>query len=400
MVPSALVRLDVLPLTPNGKLDRASLPQPEPEAATDSAVKAFDEIESRLVPIWSEVLKCGSISASANFFELGGHSLLAAQLLVKIEAEFGRRLTLASMFKSPTIAEQAALLRRRDVREFDFRRVIKLQPNGSRPPIIAIHNTGIFFGLCKRFGPDQPFTCLQLFDPSLLDEPLPETIEEIASGYVQLIQRVHPTGPYIFVGWCVAGTLAFEVARQMLESRDEAAVLLMIDTWAPSYLKRLRGFRARMADYSYRIKLIAIDWSRVRAGSLSMAGFLMNRIVVKRIMGLVGRLFSDEKTPHSGNAPPLLTNEMYDQRLLAHLEKALGRYDPKPTQLKVAIYRSSQEPRGLFLDYDMGWNDLAKGGVDTTLIEGNHYTMFQSPGVDRMSEDIAARINILCAGTK
>jgi amino acid adenylation domain-containing protein len=399
MVPSALVRLDVLPLTPNGKLDRASLPQPALEAAADSAVQAFDEFESRLAPIWSEVLKCGKISASANFFELGGHSLLAAQLLVKIEAEFGRRLTLASMFKCPTIAEQAALLRRQDVREFDFRRVIKLQPNGSRTPIIAIHNTGIFFGLCKRFGPDQPFTCLQLFDPALLDEPLPETIEEIASGYVQLIQRVHPTGPYIFVGWCVAGTLAFEVARQMQASRNETAVLLMIDTWAPSYLKRLRGFRAFLADYAYRIKLIALDWSAVRSGSQSLMGFLMKRIIVKRTTRLVRRLFSDEKSPNSGNAP-LLTNEMYDQRLLCHLEKALKRYDPKPAQLKVTIYRSSKEPRGLFLDYDMGWKDLAKGGVDTTLIEGDHYTMFQSPGVDRMSEDIAARINALCAQRK
>jgi amino acid adenylation domain-containing protein len=398
MVPSALVRLDLLPLTPNGKLDRASLPQPEPEAEADSAVETFDEIESRLASIWSEVLKCEKISGSANFFELGGHSLLAAQLQVKIEAEFGRRLTLASMFKSPTITEQAALLRQPDVREFEFRQLIKLQPNGSRPPIIAIHNTGIFFGLSKKFGPDQPLTCLQLFDPALPDEPLPETIQEIAAGYVQLIRRVHPTGPYIFMGWCVAGALAFEVARQLQESRGETALLMMMDTWAPGYLKRLRGFRARLADYSYRIKLIALDWHRVRSGRQPLAGFLANRIIFKRVMRLIGRPVADEKSTSRGNGP--LTDETYDRKLLAHLEKAFKRYDAKPSQLKVAIYRSSEEPRGLFLDYDMGWNDLAKGGVDTMLIEGDHYTMFQSTGVARMSEDMAARINALCARAK
>jgi len=364
-----------------------------------TAVHAFGEIESRLARIWREVLQCGKISASANFFELGGHSLLATRLLVKIEAEFGRRLTLASMFKAPTIAEQAALLLRPDVREFDFRRVIKLQPNGSKPPIIAIHNTGIFFNLSKKFGPDQPFTCLQLFDPALLDEALPETVEEIAAGYVRLIQHVHPAGPYIFVGWCIAGTLAFEVARQLQESRGETAVLLMIDTWVPGYLKRMPAFRAWLADHSYRVKLIALDWQKMRSGSQSLAGFIMKRAIVQRVMGLVRRSFADGKSANPGSAP-FLTDEAYDQRLQAHLEKVLRRYRPSPTQLKVAVYRSSLEPRGLFLDYDMGWSDLAKGGVDTTLIEGDHHTMFLSPGVDRMSEDIATRIKAHCAGPK
>jgi thioesterase domain-containing protein len=145
--------------------------------------------------------------------------------------------------------------------------------------------------------------------------------------------------------------------------------------------------------------LIALDWQKMRSGSQSLAGFIMRRAIVKRAIGLVRRFFADGISANPESAP-FLTDEAYDQRLQAHLEKVLRHYHPRPTQLKVAVYRSSQEPRGLFLDYDMGWNDLAKGGVDTTLIEGDHHTMFLSPGVDRMSEDIATRINALCARPK
>ncbi len=391
MVPSAFVRLEVLPLTPNGKLDRAALPLPQTQVSLVPAPQSFDETETRLAALWRAVLRCGEVKRSDNFFELGGHSLLAAQLLVKIEAEFGRRLTLAAMFKSPSIGEQAKLLRRKDDRDFDFRQVVKLQPNGSRPPIISIHNTGIFFGLCKHLGTDQPFTSLQLFDPSLRDDSLPETIEDIAAAYLQLIRRIQPTGPYIFAGWCIAGIIAFEVARQLQASTGESATLLIMDTWAPGYLRRLPRLRAKLADYSYRLQLIGIDWRKVATGKQTLAGFLMNRQTVKKLRRLCG-IGKNEETPTQVDFN-VMSDETYDRRLLEHLERAARKYEARPADLKVSLFRSSQEPRGPFLEYDMGWSTLAMRGTDVTLIEGDHTTMFQLPGVERMGAEITSRID-------
>jgi amino acid adenylation domain-containing protein len=398
MVPAAFVRLEVLPLTPNGKLDRASLPLPQAAASAAAAPQNFDETETRLAALWRAVLRCGEVSRSDNFFELGGHSLLAAQLLVKIEAEFGRRLTLAAMFKSPSIGEQAKLLRRKDDRDFDFRQVVKLQPNGSRPPIISIHNTGIFFGLCKHLGTDQPFTSLQLFDPSLRDASLPETIEDIAAAYLQLIKRIQPTGPYIFAGWCIAGIIAFEVARQLQATTGESATLLIMDTWAPGYLRRLPRLRSKLADYSYRLQLIGIDWRKVLSGKQTLAGFLMNRQTVKKLRRLCG-IGNTEESPHQVDFN-VMSDETYDRRLLEHLERAARGYEAQAAELKVSLFRSSQEPRGLFLEYDMGWRTLALRGADVTLIEGDHTTMFQLPGVERMGGEINSRIDAICARAK
>ena len=43
----------------------------------------------------------------ADFFDLGGNSLLAARLMIGIETEFGKRLSLAALFQAPTIASGA-----------------------------------------------------------------------------------------------------------------------------------------------------------------------------------------------------------------------------------------------------------------------------------------------------
>ena len=112
-------------------------------------------------------------------------------MLARVESEFGRRITLATLFRSPTIQGLAHAIQT-ESRTFDFRQVVKLQPNGSRKPLIAINNTGVYYLLANRLGREQPFTSLQLFDPSLRTQALPGTLEQLAGQYVELIRRVEP----------------------------------------------------------------------------------------------------------------------------------------------------------------------------------------------------------------
>jgi acyl carrier protein len=106
MVPRAWMRLHSVPLNANGKVDRKALPQPTAAAASDGAPRT--ETERRLAAVWAEVLKKDSIGIHENFFALGGHSLLAIRLLGRIAKTFGQRLSLRTLFESPTVAELAA----------------------------------------------------------------------------------------------------------------------------------------------------------------------------------------------------------------------------------------------------------------------------------------------------
>ena len=386
MCPSALMVIAAMPRTPNGKLDRAALPTPVQPSEPVPAARPRGDIEQRLTRIWCEVLGTPIISTHANFFESGGHSLLAVRLLARIETEFGQTLTLASVFKNPTLAEQTTLLadlEQNDPRAFDFRQVVKLQAHGTRPPLIGINNTGIYYGLSKRLGDDQPFTSLQLFDPSAPHAALPQTLEQIADGYVQLIQRVQPAGPYALLGWCVAGTLAFEVARQLTAAGQHVSQLLLFDTEAPGRLKRLPWFKALLADYSYRWQLIVADWSRLRSKKRWLATFLANRTIVKRLLAWLTPPPVDVAVQHRR-----LSAEQYDQWLLHYLEAATAAYVPKWFTGRLTLFRSSQEPAGRFIDPQMGWGMFVEKGVDVVVLEGDHFSVFQEPHVAAMASYI------------
>jgi non-ribosomal peptide synthetase component F/thioesterase domain-containing protein len=360
----------------------------EQTATVDKAGQALPsgELEQRIERVWASILEADAVDPTANFFELGGHSLLAARMLARIERDFGRRLSLATLFRAPTIRELARVLGRDESRDFDFRQVVKLQAGGARAPIIAINNTGIYYLLAKRLGPEQPFTSLQLFDPSVKSETLPQTFEGIAAGYVELIRRVQPKGPYMLLGWCVAGSLCYEIAQQLMAAKEQVSNLILIDTWVPNYLKRLPPVRSVLADLALRWNFIAADWHNVKESRKGLGTFLRNRYIVKKMLRAFDRSVSAETQCNAavGDA------ETYDSWLLNYLLKAAAAYQPKPYHGRITLFRGSREPSGLFLDPTLGWGKYAAGKLDVTVVEGAHFTIFQDPTVADMARHILA----------
>ena len=391
MYPSSIVVLEALPRTLNGKIDRRNLPPPPPvQRRAEEAMQPLNEIERRLARIWSSVLGMELTDKTADFFAVGGHSLLAARLLARIEAEFGRRMSLLTLFKAPCIEEQAKLLMDSDQREYDFRQVVQLQPNGSKSPLIAIHNTGVYYyNLSKHLGADQPLTALQLFDPSIARDSLPSSLQEIAAEYVRLIHKLQAAGPYKLIGWCLAGVLAFEVARQLVEGGDEVSLLALIDAWAPGHNRRLPRLRAILSDYSYRWQLIGADWQRVLSKEKNLTAFVAQRALSKKLVRWLG--FSRTKAPARVDFENReLSAEDYDHWLFTYLEKTAEMYEPAAYAGKVTLLCSAQEPRGLFLDPKMGWGPFASRGVEVAVIDGDHFTMFKGQGLEQMATQIAA----------
>jgi acyl carrier protein len=132
MVPTTFVRLEALPLTANGKVDRAALPDPDapgPDLNAD-VVAPHTAIEERLVEIVAALLGWEQVGIDDNFFLLGGHSLLAAQLIARVQDDFGVDLTLRIVFEAPTVAalaveiEQLILDKVETMSEDEVRRIL------------------------------------------------------------------------------------------------------------------------------------------------------------------------------------------------------------------------------------------------------------------------------------
>ena len=128
MVPYQCVCVSQFALNSNGKIDRKVLTSQasELELQTSSDIMQSrvleGDVEHRLADIWLALL--GTLPrAEDSFFALGGHSLLAMQMIAKVEAEFGIRLALQSLFEKPTItalAEQIADSDEQQDDELDF----------------------------------------------------------------------------------------------------------------------------------------------------------------------------------------------------------------------------------------------------------------------------------------
>ncbi|WP_310622345.1 condensation domain-containing protein [Flexibacterium corallicola] len=77
---------------------------------TPNYVPPRNEFEYQLCHIWSEVLGLQKIGVNSNFFQVGGESIHAIKLVTQINQQLGRQLTVATIFRHPTIATLSASL--------------------------------------------------------------------------------------------------------------------------------------------------------------------------------------------------------------------------------------------------------------------------------------------------
>ena len=370
--------LELLEIAPSA----VPTPNPTQPSSTDSE---RTETERRLGELWASVLGLETVDPDANFFDLGGHSMTAARLLRKIELAFDRRIGLAALFESPTIRQLAVALEQSDAPSPGISQVIQLNRQGSRPPLIAINNTGIFYALARRLGPDQPVTMLQLFDPNFEQTFEQRSFEAIARDYVSLIRRVQPTGPYTLIGWCLGGSLAFEVACQLAAQDGVVPRLITIDTWVPGYFRRMWAVSAWIADHNYRWQLFFSDLIGLKTGRMTRREFLANRPSLGRLLSWLGyKIDRNDRTGLLGEATPETIE--FDQKLLVYLKAATKTYQPKILDGNILAFRSSGEPSGLLLQNDMGWGPFARRGVSVVRIEGDHFSVFRDPGVSEMAD--------------
>ena len=118
-VPSKFVIVDDIPKGPTGKLQRIGLAEKLGPRLNPDFVPPRNSVEEVLAGLWAELLKLESVGIYDNFFMLGGDSLLATQLVARIHAAFQVELPLPTVFREPTVAEQALVIEDMVLREIE-----------------------------------------------------------------------------------------------------------------------------------------------------------------------------------------------------------------------------------------------------------------------------------------
>ena len=351
-------------------------PRPPP-GATPSVGPA--DAETRMMAIWRDVLQVREIGPTSNFFELGGHSLMAMRLVTKVASTFGVKINVVTLFQAPTVREFTAHVSGIESPPEPWR-IVKIQPVGDKTPIIAINNTMIYYNLARKIGTDRPFLGVLQFDPNNPRSLACRDMDEIAADYVRLIREARPHGPYVLMGFCVAGVIAFVAAQQLRQAGESVPLVVVANSWVPGYSKRLPFILRYLFRWSYRLHSVKHKCGLVLSGKQSVAEFLLSFKLVRqsRILDLAAAL-------HLVSRPKLREEDEGNDWFVPHLEEASWRYQASPSWGDVVVVQSDHVVTR-FADPKMGWSDLVKGQLFVHRIPGWHVDMFQDEGADRTAD--------------
>ena len=380
MVPSAFVMLDDLPLAANGKLDWRALPAPESNQFNEHVYVAPRNIlESLITKSWEKVLAIQPIGVKDNFFDLGGNSLLGVRLFAQIEKVCDKKLPLATLFQAPTV-EQLVRLLSDEKWAPSWSSLVAIQPGGSKPPLYCLHLASghvLFYrDLAHHLGSDQP---VYAFQPQGFDgtQPHHTGIEEMASHYIKEMRALQPEGPYYLAGSSSGGLIAFEMAHQLHTQGQQVGLLALFDTYAQGFPEPSPA-AGSLRYQVYRI----IQRVNLHLGSLLLLGpqgkvkYAREKAVLvwKRLKGSIKRFDKGFKKPSVQQGTDVL--------------QALKEYVPQVYPGRVTLFRASRQPAGYNNARDLGWGELAGGGVEIHEVAGEHGSIVVEPRVGTLAQKL------------
>ena len=387
MIPSDFTVLEAMPLTSNGKMDRKALPLPnDPTATREVSSLPLTEEEQRLAKIWQDVLGVQSVGRDDNFFDLGGHSLLLIVLFARINKEFASSLPITTIFDAQTLSALAKVLKEK-VR---MSSLVPVQTAGNKPPLFMAHSYLLYHGLSSALGNEQPFYGLRE-----LEQDGDLSIEERARCYVADMRRIQQHGPYRIAGWCAAGPLAVEIARQLTLAKEEVAMLLLFDSWLPGYAEGLAKLE-RSKSYS-KILRNKIGRHKAKIEDLSFAGrmnymWYVTRRLLKRARDEFYIKHWAQMNALSARLHIPLPQFMHNTTLQTFAAMREFRTESIPVHLTLVRAIDSLHLEGGALT--CGWEIVAEQGVDVLWAPGDHETMFRGNNLrvtaNLVSESLAA----------
>jgi thioesterase domain-containing protein/aryl carrier-like protein len=321
--------------------------------------------EKRLSEIWADALQRNHVGLDDNFFDLGGDSVVAAALLQRISKEFGQDILLAEIFDSPTIRQQAQLIRGATRNRLRLPPgVVALHPNGTRARIFWVHYLSI--NLAKVIGEDQPLLYVAITAEDLPNLGHTPALQNIAACLMQKILAAQSDGPFAIGGHCLGGILAYEISSQLRAAGHQVSLLVLVDPPNPAYIETLDSVQ-RVASYlRYVLK------RGRRLGLRTSLAYTLEHLV-KRFNRVVKPNFSKTETP--------LTQEL--------IEAAAWDYEPQKYDGTVLLVLASERPP--HSDILPGWQAVV-ADLRTEMLNVHHRDIFKLDNAKRVADAIVAHL--------
>jgi phthiocerol/phenolphthiocerol synthesis type-I polyketide synthase E len=340
---------------------------------------AGNDTAEQLARIWQEELGIDVVGPDQNFFDLGGDSSIAVRMFSQVEKLFGIKLPLAILYEAPTIDELAVILRG-EASNHRWSPLVPIQVAGSRRPFFCIHGAGgtvlMYRELSQHLGDDQPFYGLQSQGLDGISLPL-RRVEEMAAIYAGEIRKVQPRGPYFIGGYCMGGTVAYEVAQQLRGQGETVALLGLFDTmnWHKIPLNMWsKSSHAMERLFFHATSFLSLDFADKTKFFEEKVEVLRARIPVWK-----GKLLSRfQRNGHGASSDSLVLAQIWQAN-----DRASWTYVPKPYPGVLTDFRPRTQ-YSVFSKPDYKWDRLAKG-VEVVVLPVNPASMLVEPFVGQLA---------------
>jgi aspartate racemase len=295
------------------------------------------------------------------------------------------------MFEAPSVGELARVIRRGGWSQ-PASLVLAVQPRGSNPPLFCAASPYVCYQLAAYLGADQPIYELKFPIPDGDALPFPQ-IKELASRAATAIRAIQPEGPYFVGGFSFwGGGLSLEIARQFLEQGDDVGLLVLFDFVRPGALNPdgpLRGpLSERLGYHARQMRHLGLN------GQVAYATRLVGHVSQRRLKlpGVVRRAVYKAYQITARNVPKTLQDRAWARGQSVY--DGVG-FDKRSFPSRITLLRAKD--RQDVLSEDLGWGEIASGGLEIHDIPGSHKGMFREPNIkelaDRLGKSLAKARN-------
>jgi len=198
---------------------------------------------------------------------------------------------------------------------------------------------------------------------------------------------VQPEGPYLIGGYCLGGTIAYEIAQQLTSRVQEVGLLALLDTLNWSNMGATSSWTSAYSQVQRLLfhagNFLLLDWKNKGRFFWEKVEILRERSQLWRGI-ILRRLISEQGAFDS--------RSILDAQIWKTNDEAKMSYVPKPYPGVVTDFRPKKQ-YSIFNRTDLYWDQLALNGYEIVTLPVYPAGMLIEPFVEHLATALRASID-------